>query len=277
MITELSFNLAHSKNNTIYVNNCSLYGGSYLHLRYEKVFASAMAVRKGLVVYVTLLFLLILLYFNNVYKFKERFAYSAKQVLWLFVTFLPALLVAITTFLPWTILIDWILNSIVLIVAFFAGVHYAKKLNVQLKMRQQDLEHADGIDVVDLRTHSQQIRQYRLFIKPIFIIGQYLLISKIIDELVKEFVGTILLNNCWVEKTFRIQFPLNISSKAEDIYSILQLVVTTNLTVAICLLMITLIIMNMLLICNKINSKRRVYRTHFKSSTPLLGNYRGIV
>lgn len=277
LILENSFDLTDAKNSTINGNSCSIYTGSYLHIRYESKLAYIMAMRKGLVVYSALIFVLILFYFNNIYQFKEKFRHRTKQVLWLFITFLPAVIVAITTLFPWTILFDWVLNAFVLEVSYFVGIYFAKKLNRQLRMQQQDLEHVDYSDTTILKTHSRIINQYLVFIKPIFIVTQYLLLSKVLDEFVKEFIGTIILNNCWIEKTFKIRLKLNISSETERIFSIVSRVVTANITLAIGLFVVTMIALNLKFICNKIVSSRKVYKTHYKSSTPLLGNYKGIV
>ena len=277
LILENSFDLTDAKNSTIISNNCSIHTGSYLHIRYESKLAYAMAVRKGLIVYSASLFVLILFYFNNMYKFKEHYRHSTKQVLWLFITFLPAVIVAITTLFPWTILFDWVLNAFILEVSYFAGVYYAKKLNIQLRMQHQDLEHIDYSNTTILKTHSQVIKQYLVFIKPIFIMAQYLLLSKVLDEFVKEFVGTIILNNCWIETTFKIRLKLDISSETVKIFSIVRQVVNVNITIAIVLFVVTMIVLNLKFVCNKIISNRKVYKTHYTSSTPLLGNHKGIV
>ena len=277
LILENSFDLTDAKNSTIAGGNCIIHKGSYLHIRYESKYAYVMAIRKGLIVYSALLFVLILFYFNNIYKFKEKFRHSTKQVLWLFITFLPAVIVAITTLFPWTILFDWVLNAFILEVSYFVGIYYAKILNRQLRMQQQDLEHVDNSNTTILKTHSQIIKQYLVFIKPIFIMAQYLLLSKVLDEFVKEFVGTVILNNCWIEETFKIRLNLIISSETEKIFSIVSQVVNANITLAIVLFVVTLIVLNLKFVCNKIISNRKVYKTHYKSSTPLLGNYKGIV
>ena len=278
LIIENSFDILYPENNTISMNNnCTIARGSYLHLRYDYKFALVVAIRKGLVVYTTLLFLLILYYFNNIYKLKEKYIYSPKQVFWLIITFLPALVVAIATLFPWTILLDWFANGLILEITFFVGVYYAKKLNIQLKMRQQDLEHGDQIDIFELKTHAQQMKQYRLFIKPIFVVAQILILSKILDEFVREFIGTFVLNKCWIEYTFKIKFGFVSSSEVKKIYLIIQQIVVANVSLSAVAFLVTVIGLNIILIWNEVKSKRKVCRNNFTCSTPLLDNYRRIV
>ena len=272
LIIEYSFDLIYSSDNSISMNNCTINRGSYLYLRYEYKYAFILAIRKGFLVYATLLFILILYYFNNIYKLKEKFIYSPKQVLWLAITFLPGLFVAIATLFPWTILFDWFTNGFILEFTFFVGVYHAKKLNNQLRMRQQDLEHVDFIDKYEMKIHSRQMKQYRLFIKPIFIVGQYLIISKILDEFVREFLGTLILNTCWIKNTFKINFGFFFSLEVKRIYSIANQIVIANITLSVVAFLMTLMVMNFILIWNRIISKRKVI-----STTPLLDNYRGIV
>ena len=278
LIIENSFDILYPENSTISMNNnCTIVRGSYLHLRYDYKFALVVAIRKGLVVYTTLLFLLILYYFNNIYKLKEKYIYSPKQVFWLIITFLPALLVAIATLFPWTILLDWFANGLILEITFFVGVYYAKKLNIQLKMRQQDLEHGDQIDIFELKTHAQQMKQYRLFIKPIFVVAQILILSKILDEFVREFIGTFVLNKCWIEYTFKIKFGFISSSEVKKIYLIIQQIVVANVSLSAVAFLVTVIGLNIILIWNEVKSKRKVCRNNFTCSTPLLDSYRRIV
>ena len=272
LITEYTFDISNSRNNTMSLNNCTVDSGSYLYLRYEYKFALILAVRKGLILYATILFILILCYFNDIYKLKEKFKYTPRKILWLIITFLPAVFVAMSTLFPWTILIDWVINGFILELTFFIGVYYAKKLNIQLKMRQQDLSHVDFVDKFQIKTHAKQVRQYRFFIKPIFVLGQFLIIAKILDEFVREFVGTLVLNACWIEETFKIKFGFFSSSEVKRIYSIASQIVVGNISLAVVVFLVTLMSMNLIMIWNNLRSKRKVF-----SSTPLMENYRGIV
>ena len=263
----------HSPVTTDY--NCTIARESYLQARHDYTFAIILSTRRGLAVYLTLVFVLILYYFYKIYKLKERFRYSMREAKWLLVTMIPAFFVTVTTLTPWTILIDWITNGIILEIVYFIGVYYAKKVNAYLVMRQQDLIHAYEIDRFTVKQHSSQIRQYKMFLKPIFILGQYLILSKVLDECVKECVGTVILNQCWVEKTFKIPFKFEATAYIKKVYYILKLAVSANIALALLLFTGTLIILNLILIWNNLKWRRNQYQytTSYKASTPLLANH----